>query len=289
MPSQNLIQHVSDTAYWIAAYRAKESARMDALFHDPLAARLAEGHGQAIVAQMEKLGSRKPMEWSVAIRTIVIDNYIREAIGDGVDLVLNLGAGLDTRPYRLDLPQPLQWIEADFSGIISLKEKVLQNEKPRCQLQRVAIDLSDEAARGSFLDQVNAKGQKVLVLTEGVVPYLSLDQAASLAKDLARQAHFKYWVTDYFSTFFMQLYIQGKVGMGIKENAPFRFFPENWEQFFATKGWRKQELRFLSEEGEKLSRPAPAPLFFKIMRLITPKSKLEKFKNMFGYALLIRQ
>ena len=289
MSSQNLIKHVSDTAYWIAAYRAKESARTDALFHDPLAARLAEGHGQAIVAQMEKLGSRKPMEWSVAIRTIVIDNYIRAAIDDGVDLVLNLGAGLDTRPYRLDLPQALQWIEADFSGIISLKEKVLQNEKPRCQLQRVTIDLSDEAARGSFLDQVNTKGRKVLVLTEGVVPYLSLDQAASLAKDLARQAHFKYWVTDYFSTFFMQLYIQGKVGMGIKENAPFRFFPENWEQFFATKGGRKQELRFLSDDGEKLSRPAPAPLFFKIMRLITPKSKLEKFKNMFGYALLTRQ
>jgi methyltransferase (TIGR00027 family) len=289
MPPENLIQHVSDTAYWIAAYRAKESARPDALFHDPLAAKLAKGHGEAIVAQMEKMGSRKPMEWSVAIRTIVIDNYIKAAINHGVDLVLNLGAGLDTRPYRLDLAQGLQWIEVDFPAIISLKEKALQDEKPRCQLQRVAIDLSDEAARGSFLDQVNAKAKKVLILTEGVVPYLSLDEAAALAKDLARQSHFNFWVTDYFSAFFMQLYAQGKVGMGIKENAPFRFAPENWEQFFASKGWAKQELRFLSEEGERLSRPAPAPFIFKMLKLVTPKSKFEKFKNMYGYALLRRQ
>ena len=43
--------------------------------------------------------------WSVVIRTVIIDNLIREAIGEGVDTILNLGAGLDTRPYRMALPK----------------------------------------------------------------------------------------------------------------------------------------------------------------------------------------
>lgn len=36
---------VSDTARWVAVYRAWESARPDALFHDPFAQRLAGDRG----------------------------------------------------------------------------------------------------------------------------------------------------------------------------------------------------------------------------------------------------
>ncbi|PRC60941.1 hypothetical protein C6A85_14430, partial [Mycobacterium sp. ITM-2017-0098] len=37
-------------------------------------------------------------------RTKTIDDIITKAISDGCDRVLNLAAGLDTRPYRLNLP-----------------------------------------------------------------------------------------------------------------------------------------------------------------------------------------
>jgi O-methyltransferase involved in polyketide biosynthesis len=45
-----LISNVSDTARWVAVYRAWESARPDALFRDPLAGRLAGERGRAIAA-----------------------------------------------------------------------------------------------------------------------------------------------------------------------------------------------------------------------------------------------
>jgi methyltransferase (TIGR00027 family) len=93
-----LISNVSDTARWVATYRAVESARPDALFHDPLADRLAGGRGRAIVAAAPRMIRNG---WWLVARTKVIDDVIVEAIGDGCDRVLNLAAGLDTRPYRL--------------------------------------------------------------------------------------------------------------------------------------------------------------------------------------------
>ncbi|BCP37308.1 hypothetical protein MINTMi198_26780 [Mycobacterium intracellulare M.i.198] len=95
------ITHVSDTARWTALHRATESARPDALFSDPLAGLLAGDHGRAIVDNVPRTTRNG---WWLVARTKIIDDAIADAIADGCDRVLNLAAGLDTRPYRLDLP-----------------------------------------------------------------------------------------------------------------------------------------------------------------------------------------
>jgi O-methyltransferase involved in polyketide biosynthesis len=95
------ITHVSDTAFWVATYRADEAARPDALFADPLAAKLVEGRGRAIAAQMVDTAM---LQWIIPLRTRMIDDFVAAAIAEGCDAVVNLGAGLDTRPYRLALP-----------------------------------------------------------------------------------------------------------------------------------------------------------------------------------------
>jgi O-methyltransferase involved in polyketide biosynthesis len=60
--------------------------------------------------------------WLVA-RTKVIDDVIIEAIAEGCDKVLNLAAGLDTRPYRLNLPPDFAWVEADLPELLAEKER----------------------------------------------------------------------------------------------------------------------------------------------------------------------
>ena len=95
--AESPIEHVSDTALWVAACRALESERPDALFRDPLAARLAGERGREIARSMP---NQAATSWSVVVRTCVIDDFLREAIASGVDTILNLGAGLDTRPYQ---------------------------------------------------------------------------------------------------------------------------------------------------------------------------------------------
>src|SRR4051812_32770729 len=113
MPSENpQIQHVSDTAIWVAHYRALESERPDALFRDHLAQVLAGTRGREISESFGR--TSRYSRWSVIIRTVVIDQLLQKLAGEGVDTVLNLGAGLDTRPYRLALPPALRWIEVDY-------------------------------------------------------------------------------------------------------------------------------------------------------------------------------
>jgi methyltransferase (TIGR00027 family) len=279
------IQQVSDTAFWVATYRAIETARKDALFQDPLAQLLTDGKGREISA---KMGNTSTMSWSIAIRTHIIDDYIRSAVQQGIDTVLNLGAGLDTRPYRMDLPPTLLWIEADFPHVFDFKEERLRNAEPRCQLERVCIDLSDAGSRQQLFDGVSTQGKRILVITEGVTPYLSIEDVAALAKDLSAQPSFELWITDYFSALFMELYRKGYLLKNLGDKAPFKFFPENWEEFFKSNGWSIKQMRYLTDEGARLNRPSPTPWYFKLLLRLMSKTKRTSLRQMNGYALLGR-
>jgi O-methyltransferase involved in polyketide biosynthesis len=52
--TMTLIKNVSDTAFWVAYFRTKESARTDSLFRDPLAGKLVGDHGRRIAEAMSK-------------------------------------------------------------------------------------------------------------------------------------------------------------------------------------------------------------------------------------------
>lgn len=284
--TSSVIRDVSDTAYWIAHHRAVESARPDALFGDPLAARLAGERGREIAAVMPV---PHMIGWSVAIRTCIVDDFIRSAVARGVDTVANLGAGLDTRPYRMGLPATLHWVEADYPRIIEYKEKMLAGERPSCRLERVKIDLADRPQRQAFLAGVNARSTRLLVLTEGVVPYLAEEEAAALADDLKALDHVAGWVVDYFSA--QAAKFRRRSGMAkAMQNAPFRFTPEDPFAFFAERGWRTTEIRYLTEEGERLRRPMPVnPLLkavFGILSLFAPPARRNAYRRFAGYMLL---
>lgn len=280
------IEDVSDTAFWIAHYRARESARADALFHDPLAARLAGTHGAAIA---RAIPGQLMTGWIVSIRTCMIDDYLRFAIGEGVDLVLNLGAGLDTRPYRLDFIENVTWVEVDYPEMIAYKEQKLAEETPRCRLERMKLDLADLTARRQFLSEMNARSKNVLVLTEGVLPYLDNEAVGALADDLRRQDHIRFWIADYMSA--QGLRFRKRLSRRHLRNAAFKFAPSDWFDFFARRGWNASETRYYAEEAVKLRRPLSLPLPFRAMfglrwLFATPKQRRD-FGKFAGFTLLV--
>jgi methyltransferase (TIGR00027 family) len=261
-----LIKNVSDTAFMVASYRAIESERADALFHDPLASKLAGEHGRRIAAHMSGgiwrgwtiATKSRVMVWMMAIRTRIIDDFIVAAIAQGADAILNLGAGLDTRPYRLEIPSSLCWIEVDYPAMIEFKEDGLRQETPHCHLERVKLDLADVSARRQLFSQLGSRFTNVLVLTEGVIPYLRNEQVAGLAEDLRAQGSFRRWIVDYFSPETLRWRKRPALQRAM-QNAPLLFEPKDYFVFFEKHGWRRAEIRYLWDEGRRLKRPLPIP------------------------------
>src|SRR5271165_6830829 len=109
--TEPLIRNIQDTARWAAVFRARESDRSDALFRDPLAHKLAGDLGYRIADEVPG-GTRHTWAW--VLRTYLFDQIIARQIEEGVDLVVDLAAGLDARPYRMAVPSGLKWVEVDL-------------------------------------------------------------------------------------------------------------------------------------------------------------------------------
>jgi methyltransferase (TIGR00027 family) len=276
------IQNVADTAFWVAHYRAEETERPDALFRDPLAKTLAGEHGRDIAARMPAAAMTR---WQTVVRTRVIDELLRELVtSSAVDTVLNLGAGLDTRPYRMDLPATLRWVEVDQPEVLDFKTKQLEGQLPRCALERHPANLADANERRALLERVCGGGHRVVVLTEGVVPYLSNDDVAALAEDLRRQPEVVGWIAEYFSARVMKY--RARRMARATERAPFQFQPPEWFAFFEAHGWKLKQARYLPAEGQRLGRPFPAPPVVRaVMTLLRWLRVNDASLNTMGYVL----
>ena len=286
MASENIsIQHVSDTALWVAYYRAVESERADSLFKDHFAKILIGERGKKIAASMKK--TSRYVQWSVVIRTYIIDRAIQKLVKEGVDLVINLGAGLDTRPYRLAIPNTLRWVEIDYPHLIEEKQKLLKNEKPKIQLERIPLDLANRKSRQELFAKLGAESTKVLIITEGVLPYLSEEQVASLAEDLHAEKSFQFWIAEYFSAHVYR-YFKKQQRMKLMKNAPFQFFPADWFDFFGRYGWKSREVNYLSETSLKLGRAIPMPWWSRILRVLITKKNQKRYQQQMGYTIFTR-
>jgi len=236
--NESPISNVSDTARWVAVYRAWESARPDALFRDRYAGLLAGERGRAIAAIMPRQARNG---WPIIARTKLMDDWILAAIKKGCDCVVNLAAGFDTRPYRLELPASLRWIEADFPALIEEKEDLLQDAQPRCRLHRIRIDLADSDARVAMLKDVVGSSVRALVITEGLLIYLKESEVCSLSADLRAQAGIKWWVLDLASPALLEM-MRKTMGSRL-DNAPLKFGPANGVAFLESLGWGVMHVR----------------------------------------------
>ncbi|HVE79967.1 MAG TPA: SAM-dependent methyltransferase, partial [Gemmatimonadaceae bacterium] len=230
------IENISDTARWVAVYRAMETERPDAIFRDPHARRLAGDRGAEIVDAMPR---GREMAWAMIVRTALFDEVILDRVRTGVDLVVNLAAGLDARPWRLALPPTLRWVDVDLPGILDYKTRMLRGVQPVCRYEAVPADLTDAARRQALFAQLGASASRALVVTEGLLVYLTAEQVAALARDLHAAASFRWWLIDlaHPRLLVMMTKMWGKaLSAG---NAPFRFAPAEGPDFFRPLGWRE--------------------------------------------------
>ena len=279
------IEHISDTARWVATYRAMESERPDAIFRDPFARRLAGDKGEEIVSTLKR---GRSMAWPMIVRTAVIDELVMARVHSDVDLVLNLAAGLDARPWRMDLPPNLQWLDVDLPDILGYKVAQLKNEKPKCRYEPIMLDLRDTAKRRALFSLVSTRAKRVLVVTEGLLIYLEPSEVADLARDLHAQPNFHWWVIDIASPTLLKFMSRSWGKDVAKGNAPFKFAPAESTKFFEPTGWKEAEFRSMGSEARRLKREMRGAWIFRLMMLFRSEAMKEKWKRFSGIARLER-
>jgi methyltransferase (TIGR00027 family) len=163
---------VAQTARWTAASRARESRRPDQLFNDPLAAVLAGEEGAALLTHFHTAHAADTGNPFLPIRTRWFDDYIAETVNPACQ-VISLGAGLDTRAYRLDWPDGVTLFEVDHPALLSYKHKQLAptGATQLCDTRTVPVDLAGnwaaELRKAGF-----RPGTRTVWFAEGLLFYL---------------------------------------------------------------------------------------------------------------------
>lgn len=190
---------VSGTAHAVAYARSLEAVLhpQDALFHDPYAAVLAGEVGRewAEKACREQADNPKlvqaAMTFIMPVRTRRIDDssIVQVLRASPCKQICALGAGLDTRPWRLPLPadEEVDYFELDFPEIFAYKLPLLEKEGAvaACRYHAVQADLS----LGDWMDRLTAAGFDSSIptvwLLEGLSMYLTENENKALFESVA--------------------------------------------------------------------------------------------------------
>ena len=278
-----LIRDVSDTARWMAVYRARESERADAVYRDPFARALAGERGERIAAAMS---FTEENAWAFTARTYLFDRFVARLVKHGADMIVNLAAGLDTRPYRMELPRSLRWVEVDLPDILEYKVQILGDAKPVCELERVELDLFNEDGRRGLLADLGRRAKRIAVIAEGLVVYLMPDAVAALARDLAGPPSIQHWALDLASPGLVEMMKQA-AGTAMNEaGAPFLFAPPEGPPFFSAHGWQPIEVRSVLKAAAKIER---LPLAMRMFALLPESDGAQGARPWSAVCLFARQ
>ena len=258
MPSQDA--YLSSTAKWIAAARARESRRPDRLFNDPYADALAGEAGRAALARSEAASGGENL--FLPVRTRYFDDLSMATVAEGRQQIVLLGAGLDTRAYRLPLPAEVRIYELDQAEVLAGKERTLAtlDARPQCTVHRVGGDLS-----GTWVDGLEAAGFQAtlpsLWLAEGLFFYLAestLRRLLGLA--LERAAPGSLLAADVFGTGLLrQPQMQPYLRWLVAQRRPRPYCTDHPADLLNECGWQTRSLTYPGAPDANYGRwPAPA-------------------------------
>ena len=124
------------------------------------------------------------------------------------------------------------------------------------------MNLANPEQRRAVFQTLGARGKRAVILTEGLLIYLSPEEVGSLARDLAAMPSFHRWILDIGSPGLLKM-MQQRAGKNLAEvGAPFRFGPPEGPAFFAPHGWDVIQVQGLLRIAAKFKRP---PFFLRLL------------------------
>ena len=160
--------------------------------------------------------------------------------------------------------------------------------RPVCAYEAVKVDLTDATARGALFARIGRESARCVVLTEGLLIYLTREQVGALAQDLGATAHAHSWIIDLASPRLLRM-LSRTVGRAVASgNAPFQFAPAEGTAFFEPFGWTEAEYRSSMDEARRLNREMRFAAFWRVVGRLYPARMREEFRRMSGIVRLER-
>jgi len=174
---------VIDTAYWVAMERARCK-----FVDDPFAEKLAGPEGKKICEFAD--GYDKPfaniVTTYIGSRTVYLDSLIKDFVKNGGAQLVVMGAGMDSRAFRLQELASCKVFEVDFPHIFSIKNERLENAKPVClERKEIALDVSKGNWDSLLIDAGFDKAKLAFFLVEGLLMYLSEDDNLDVIRKIS--------------------------------------------------------------------------------------------------------
>ncbi|MGV9400735.1 class I SAM-dependent methyltransferase [Streptomyces sp. NPDC003668] len=181
------------TAVGVARVRALETEREDALFRDPLAQAFAAAGGlwPSSPPPVDEAARRRRLavSLSIVIRTKFLDDLLRQASASGVRQVVLLGAGMDSRAFRINWPDGTRLFEVDTAAPLDFKASVLRQERAvtRCERITVAVDLREDWP-GALAAAGHDPAVPTAWIAEGLLIYLPEEAVELLLARISAQS-----------------------------------------------------------------------------------------------------
>ena len=231
-------QPFAATARWIAAAHARETRRADCLFSDPLAELFAGEAGYAMLARSEQAAGGENRY--LPVRTRHFDDALLAGLQQRSQIVL-LGAGFDTRAYRLPLPAGVRIIELDRAELLAEKEAVLQQHlaQPQCDRRAAAADLASDWV-SALLESGYDRARPTTWIAEGILFYLPAASVSALLRGArACSAAGSLFLADVFGTGLLATpAMQGYLQWLEQAGKPLPFCTDDPEGLFTGSGWQ---------------------------------------------------
>ncbi|KZM72807.1 hypothetical protein AWN90_28990 [Nocardia terpenica] len=263
----DIVSSVGVTALGVAAERAIESARSDALMRDPYAELFvaASGHEEMNRLLADPAARPDAVQGShfMGLRSRYFDDYFLTATAGGVRQAVILASGLDTRAYRLAWPAGTVVFELDQPDVLEFKEKVLADHGacPAADRRGMAADLRDDWT-AALLDAGFDPTVPTAWAAEGLLAYLPgatqdllferIDRLSAPGSGLATDYA---WLAGYSDDELAGIYFEGVEVRGLLYGDA-RADPDAW---FAARGWHTDAV-VLPELATRYGRRIPADL-----------------------------
>lgn len=191
LPNLSFMMHVGQLRHIQWTYEAPEYRNPDAAVGGFLSFRQrfrCAVRGRLFLSRLPE----NPFYHFVLARTRYYDEVFLDAVYEGARSIINIGCGSDTRAYRFAhilKQKSVTVLECDQPEAIRTKEAAARRHWPTDHVRYIPLDLNDAdpAGMAPVLDEV--KRGPVLVMMEGVSPYVSSESFAAFLRLLAANLH----------------------------------------------------------------------------------------------------